>query len=230
MNKLSNDLTNLLTSTTIPVVMVGSDLRIRRLTAPATKVMNLLPTDVGRPIGDIKTNVDVPDLEALIREVIENVQVREQEVQDRQGHWYALRLYPYRTADHQIDGAVVVLLDIDQIKRAEEEVREARNYARAIVETIREPLLVLDEDFRVQTANKSFYETFGVTLEETEGRLVFDLGHRQWDIPALRKLLEEVLPEKKAFQDFEVEHAFPHIGRKTMLLNARVLQRANRPA
>ncbi len=210
--------------------MVGSDLRIRRLTATAQKVMNLLPADVGRPIGDIKANVDVPDLETLIADVIEQVHVQEREVRDRNGRWYALRIHPYRTADNKIDGAVVVLLDIDQVKRIQEEVREARDYARAIVETVREPLLVLDGQLRVQTANQAFYQVFAVTPEETQDRLLYELGNQEWDIPALRKLLEEILSVRGGFEGFEVEHAFPQIGLKTMLLNARGLYREDRAA
>ena len=93
--------------------------------------------------------------------------------------------------------------------------------ADSIVDTVREPMLVLNADLRVRKANRSFYRTFRVTPEETVGRLVYDLGNQQWDIPWLRKLLEEVLPKDSAFDDFEVEHVFPTIGRKYMLLNAR---------
>src|SRR4029077_16685774 len=93
--------------------------------------------------------------------------------------------------------------------------------ADSIVDTVREPLLVLTADLRVRKANPSFYRTFKVTPEETVGQLIYDLGNQQWDIPWLRKLLEEVLPKDSAFDDFEVEHVFPTIGRKYMLLNAR---------
>ena len=93
--------------------------------------------------------------------------------------------------------------------------------AESLVDTVREPMLVLNADLRVRTANRSFYRTFKVTPEETVDRLVYDLGNQQWDIPWLRKLLEEVLPRDTAFDDFEVEHVFPTIGRKFMLLNAR---------
>ena len=227
-NQTSNDLQNLLASTTIPVVMVGPDLRIRRLTPPARKIMNLLPTDLGRPIGDLKANVDVPDLEALIAEVIDQVQPREREVRDREGRRYALRVHPYRTGDNKIDGAVLVLLDIEDLKRSQAEAIEARDYAEAIVATVREPLIILDGELRVVTANVAFYRTFGVQPAETQERLVYELGDQQWDIPALRSLLEEVLPREQAFEGLEVQHVFPQIGQKTMLLNARGLYRANR--
>ena len=92
--------------------------------------------------------------------------------------------------------------------------RQARDQAQAIVETVREPLVILDADLRVVTANRSFYETFQVTPAETEGRLFFDLGNRQWNIPRLRTLLEEVLPRDNTIEDFEVEHDFETIGRR----------------
>ncbi len=99
--------------------------------------------------------------------------------------------------------------------------RDAREYAESIVAAVREPLLVLDEDLRVVSANRSFYRTFKITPKETEGQPMYELGNRQWDIPRLRELLEEVLPKNKAFEDFEVEHDYPTIGRRTMLLSAR---------
>jgi two-component system CheB/CheR fusion protein len=123
--QVNNDLTNVLSSTTIPIVMVGGDLRIRRFTPPAKKALGLLPTDVGRPIGDIKPPLEIPDLEAILGEVIETVQPKEREVRDRDGRWYELRVFPYRTADRKIDGAVIVLVDIDRRKRAEEFVKES---------------------------------------------------------------------------------------------------------
>lgn len=100
---------------------------------------------------------------------------------------------------------------------------EVRSYAESIVETVREPLVVLDKDLRVRLANRAFYLTFRVTKEETENAVLFSLGNGQWDIPALRTLLEKVLPRDSHFQDFEVEHEFPVIGRRVMLLNARCL-------
>lgn len=89
------------------------------------------------------------------------------------------------------------------------------------VETAREPYLVLDSDLRVLSANRSFYDSFKVTPKETIGNLIYDLGNRQWDIPKLRKLLEEILPKDNKFDDYEVEHKFSNIGHKIMLLNAR---------
>ncbi|MCX5830557.1 MAG: PAS domain S-box protein [Deltaproteobacteria bacterium] len=108
---------------------------------------------------------------------------------------------------------------------AELAAEESGRYAESIVETIREPLLVLDADMKIISANRNFYRTFKVTPGETVGSFIYDLGNKQWDIPKLRELLEEVLPEKQAFDDFEVDHNFEDIGHKTMLLNARQIHR-----
>ena len=120
-------------------------------------------------------------------------------------------------------GAVRVFCDGSERQRAEQGVEDARAFAEGIVETVREPLVVLDADLRVKTANRSFYQTFNVTPTQTEGRPLFELGNRQWDIPRLRQLLEEILPRDSHFNGFEVEHKFEGIGHRSMVLNARRL-------
>src|SRR4030066_981230 len=112
-------------------------------------------------------------------------------------------------------------------KRAEVAVREALRYAENIVETVREPLVVLNADLKILTANRSFYDTFKVTPEETIGNFIYDLGNRQWDIPKLRVLFEKILPHDTVFNGYEVEHDFLDIGRKIILLNARQIFRKN---
>jgi PAS domain S-box-containing protein len=103
-------------------------------------------------------------------------------------------------------------------------VEDIENYAQDIVDTVREPLLILDALLRVRSANRAFYQTFRVSPAETEGRLIYELGNGQWDIPALRTLLEDIVPRSSVFEDFELEHTFPDIGRRVMQLNARKLQ------
>jgi PAS domain S-box-containing protein len=103
-------------------------------------------------------------------------------------------------------------------------VDDIENYAQNIVDTVREPLLILDATLRVRSANRAFYQTFHVTPAETEGRLIYELGNGQWDIPDLRTLLEDIVPKSSVFDDFELQHTFPVIGRRVMLLNARKLQ------
>ena len=94
-------------------------------------------------------------------------------------------------------------------------------YIKTVVDVVREPILILDKDLRVMAANDSFYRTFQVELKDTENKVVYQLGNGQWNIPALRKLLEDILPQNTFFKGFEVTHDFPFIGRKVMILNAR---------
>jgi len=221
LSTLNNDLNNLVNSINVPVVMLTRDLRVRRYTPLAEKALNLIPTDIGRPITDLKPNIDVPNLEALVAEAIDSVSLKELEVQDRHGHWYSLRVRPYKTLENVIEGAVIALMDIDALKM---EVKELHLYAESIVETVRQPLIVLDGNLRVVTANAAFYETFQVSKEETEGRFIYSLGDGQWNIPALRELLERILPAQSAFEGFEVKHKFLSIGERTMLLNGRQIR------
>jgi two-component system CheB/CheR fusion protein len=124
LTEVNNDLTNLLASTNIPLVMVGSDFRIRRYTGSARRLMSLLPSDVGRPIGDIRTFMDIESFDGILTDVIEHAQPYEREVRSRDGRWYTLRVSPYRTADDRIDGAVVLLIDVDQLRRGQDELRQ----------------------------------------------------------------------------------------------------------
>ena len=140
-----------------------------------------------------------------------------------------LQIRPYKTAENKIEGLVLSLADISDLKSSLEQVEQARNYAQAIVETLREPLLVLDSDLRVISANRSFYDFFQVSPQETENRPIYALGERQWDLPALRHLLEEILVKESVLQDFVVESDFPHVGHRTMLLNARRLHQSPAP-
>ena len=118
----------------------------------------------------------------------------------------------------------IIIIDITKRKQTERTVEDALQQAESIVNTVREPLMVLDTKIRVISANRSFYKTFKVNPSETEGKLLYDLGNRQWDIPKLRQLLDDILPSTSAFEDFEITHFFPTIGKKTMLLNARQIR------
>jgi len=208
-------------SATVPVAVEASrrDTSQRRA---ATEPVGGTPTGATGTVALPGTD-SPPDLETLVREVIDTVREQEHEVQDRDGRWFSLRVRPYMSLDNKVDGAVLVLVDINDLKRNEQEAKAARNYAEATIRTARDPLIVLRGDLRVNTANEAFYKAFQTTPDQTEGRLIYEVGNRQWDIPKLRALLEDILPRNSFFNDFEVTHNFPDIGRRTMLLNARRL-------
>src|SRR5437762_3268181 len=121
---INNDLHNLLASVNIPILILGSDLRIRRFTAAAEKLFNLIPSDVGRPITDIALRVDVPNFSKLVMEVIDSLVTKELEVRDKENHWWSVRIRPYKTTSSKIDGAVVALVDIDVLKTSAESVTQ----------------------------------------------------------------------------------------------------------
>jgi two-component system CheB/CheR fusion protein len=224
MTVVNNDLLNLLTSVQIPMVIVTNDLKIRRLTPAAEKALNLIPSDVGRPIGHIKPNIICPDLENLTREVVETMTIRERDVEDNEGKVYALRIRPYRSVENTLDGAVLTLFDVSCSRDKDAELTVAQSTGEAIMSTVREPILLLDGDLKVRRANQAFLEKFQMVSPETEGKFIYDLGEREWDIPALRHLLEEILPDKKNFDGFVVERYFGRVGHKKMLVDGRRIE------
>jgi PAS domain S-box-containing protein len=143
--------------------------------------------------------------------------------QDRKGNLILTEItwHPLKGKEDQIPQTVAIIRDITMRKKNEADLKAALAYAESIVETIHEPLIVLNADFRVVSANRAFYETFMVAPEETENKLIYELGNRQWDIPELRRLLEDIIPQNTSFNDFEVTYNLPNVGTKTLLLNAR---------
>jgi two-component sensor histidine kinase len=197
----------------------------------AERILNVIPTDIGRPIGHLNLNVPIPDLEALILEVIDSMNIKEREVQDREGHWYCLRIRPYRTSDNRIDGAMLLYIDIDSLKDVDRlstllaEVDTARHFSEGVVQTAPWPLLILNRQVHVIGANPAFYQFFQTTMAETEQRPLYTLGNGQWDIPELRRVLETILTPNAPVYNSEVTHTFPQIGKRTLLLNARRIRR-----
>ncbi|HWD90855.1 MAG TPA: chemotaxis protein CheB [Verrucomicrobiae bacterium] len=213
LGQANNDLNNLLGSFNMPIVILGNDLAIRRFTPLAQKLFNLIPSDIGRRISDINPNIILPDLKELVTEVIDTLNIKEIEAQDQEGHWYSLRVRPYRTAENKIDGAVIVLVDIGEVRQGLEEV----------LEMVPDPMLLLNGDLRVSKANPAFFGVFKTDPEATEQKSIFKLGDGQWNIPALRSLLESVLPSNQHVEGFDVEYEFPQGDRRVFEVNARRL-------
>jgi two-component system CheB/CheR fusion protein len=167
----NNDLVNLFSSVQLAIVMLGPNMRIRRITPPAEKLLNLIPADVGRPVSDIKLSIDVPDMEALISEVMDTMSPREREVQDRDGRWYLLRIRPYRTLENKIDGAVIVLVDVDSLKRSQEMLRQQTE----LLNQAHEPIMMWELDGDIGYWNKAAEEIYGFTRDQALGRKLEEL-------------------------------------------------------
>ncbi|MDW7772124.1 MAG: chemotaxis protein CheB [Desulfobulbaceae bacterium] len=223
--QVNNDLLNVLSGVDIPILLIGGKLQIRRFNASAAKTLNLIPGDIGRPISDIRTNINVPGLDRMILAVIDSLAASKQEIQNHAGRWYSMAIRPYKTLDNRIDGAILTLEDIHELKLAMLRIQESRDYSEAIVETVQQPLIVLNKELRVVTANQAYYRTFNATSDVTENTNFFDLQNRVWDIPQLRKMLENTLTENAVLSDFEVAYEEAGSGRRNMLLNARRIAR-----
>jgi two-component system CheB/CheR fusion protein len=227
LSEAQDDMANLLDSIDIAAIFLDNDLRIKRFTTQATRVVSLIHTDVGRPMSDIATTLEYGSLMADAREVLQTLVAKEMEVQTTQGPWYLMRIRPYRTLRNVINGLVVTFVDVTRLKRAELLAQETRTFAESIIQTVREPLMVLDADLRVVSANQAFYRVFHESPSNVEHQYLYDLGNGQWNIARLRARLEDIVAHHSEFQDFEVVHDFRHIGPKVMLLNARRLERAS---
>jgi two-component system CheB/CheR fusion protein len=229
LERAQDDLINLVSATEVIFVYLDEELRVRRFTPPAQKLFRLIETDVGRPLADLATRVDYPDLTSDAERVLQTLIPSQRDVQTEDGDWYEAEIRPYRTSRNAIEGVILTFVDVTRSKNAAARAEEGLRTAEGIIDTVREPLPVLDDELRVVRANASFYRSFGVERRDTEGVLVYQLGSSEWDIPELRDLLERILPQNESFEDFEVERQFSGIGRRRMLLNARRLRRADAP-
>ncbi|EAU68838.1 signal transduction histidine kinase (sthk) with cheb and cher activity [Stigmatella aurantiaca DW4/3-1] len=221
LNLANGDLVNLLDTVDIPVIILDLERRIRRFTPKARSIMNVLPSDVGRPLEDITLNVSVPDLGAQVAEVMKTARVREFEVQNWTGHWFRMHLRPYKTPENRIDGAILSLVDIDALKHQVSQVEWARDDATGIVEAVQVPLVVLDGRMRLLSANKAFYQAYPASAAETVAKSLFELSGGAWDVPELRAALGQMLAKNTFLEGLELEHVFAHVGKRRMSLSAR---------
>jgi two-component system, chemotaxis family, CheB/CheR fusion protein len=233
LTQANNDLNNLLANVNFMVVMVGIDHRIRRFNPIAEKILNIIPSDIGRPIGDIRPNLVIEDLEVLIERVIDSLNVVEREVQDRTGKWYSLSIRPYKTTDNKIEGAVISLIDIDALKRSLAGETQSREFVQAMLDVVPSPLLVLQAGSTIELANRAFYSTFGYRRIDAKNNSLFNLGNGVWDTPAMHNLLDEVAGKpgslsETAWTGVTGEDRYTIVARCISELDTRVLLSVNR--
>ncbi|TAK61040.1 chemotaxis protein CheB [Methylobacter sp.] len=217
---MQNDMKNLLDNIHIGTIFLDQHLIIRRFTREATQIYRLVASDVGRALSDIKPELEGEDLLDAAHSVLDNLVPVEREVKTVNGNWYLARVQPYRTLENMIDGVVLTFTNITDRTQATQAL-ETRLLAEDIAKTVREPLLVLNDKLEVVTASRLFYQSFQVTANDTVSYPIYELGNGQWNIPVLRNLLQAVLLHNQAFEDYPVEHDFPAIGQRKILLNAR---------
>ncbi|MHB8109943.1 MAG: PAS domain-containing protein, partial [Syntrophorhabdaceae bacterium] len=218
LSQSESDIKNLLDSTEIATLFLDRDFHVKRFNPSATRVVSLIPSDVGRPIGDVTWKIDFPNLPENAREVMDRLIPFISEVRTRDDMWFSMRIVPYQSLENVIDGVVMTFVDITESKRI---AGEREMFFENVVQTVREPLLILDENLKVVMANNSFLELFQVLRERTQGQMIWNLGGHEWNIPIRREMLSDVLKNGKIFENFKVDADFPSIGRRTLVLNAR---------
>jgi two-component system, chemotaxis family, CheB/CheR fusion protein len=229
LSHVNNDINNLLASTEIGTIFLDIHLHIKRFTPAVKKIFNLIQSDIDRPINDITSNLYYDAVSADAKSVLDTLNRKELEIVSSEGRWYSIRIAPYRTMDNIIDGVVITFVDITTLKQAQIAQQNAMLYAQSIVDTVRQPLVVLDAELRVQSANRAFYRTFHLVPADTEQQRIYDVGDQQWDLPELRHLLEHIIPDNESFDDYEVKHDIPTLGVRTMRLNARRIRQTDQP-
>jgi len=193
---LNDDLVNVLASVEIAIIIVDRARRVQRFTPSARSIMNLIPSDIGREIGDLRPIVVVDGLESMISDVIETLVMHVEEVADASGHTFRMQIRPYRNSDQRIDGAVLSFVDVSTLHRSIEEAKSARDYASAIVEAVPNPLVVIDRDHRIRSANRAFFDSFHVT-DAVLGVSLLRFGEGSWRALGghdLEKLLADGAP------------------------------------
>ena len=210
-----------------PLLMLDSTLRVQSANRAFYQTFHVSPEETeNHLIYELGNGQwDIPDLRTLLEDVVPKSSVfNDFELEHTFpviGRRVMLLNARKLLAGNHGELLVLAMEDVTERRRVEADLKAIGTYAQDIVDTVREPLLMLDTTLRVQSANRAFYQTFHVSPEETENHLIYELGNGQWDIPQLRTLLEDIVPKNSVFSDFELEHDFPDIGRRVMLLNAR---------
>ncbi|WKN43863.1 chemotaxis protein CheB [Tunicatimonas pelagia] len=218
----NSDVLNLINSTQIATIFIDQDLHIRRLTSNVAKVVNVSARDIGRSIKHFTTNLDKVSLTNLIKQTIKAEEALEQEVSSGERS-YLMRMLPYYEANGDANGLVITFVDITEIKNAQLAVDNVRSFAENIVNTVTDPLLVLDQELKIVSVNPAFYDTFQLSEEHTIGYSIFDLDEGQWKQPDLQRLLQEIIHQSSMVSDYQIEHDFPRIGQRIMDISAVVI-------
>jgi two-component system CheB/CheR fusion protein len=223
-NAVNDDLTNLLASSQIPILMLDRKLRIRRFTPPAEKAFGVTSADLGRALSGIDLQINAPLLKEAVRDVVAGFEARQLEVRDRQERWYSLWIRPYQTTASAIDGAVLSMTDITEKRNGIRALEAARDYAEAIVETVNDSLLILDQHLKVKSASRFYYELFRTSPGEVNGLSIYELGDGLWNVPSLRKQLTALASDETPFSGWEDEFDVPRVGRRTLTVSGRVVK------
>jgi two-component system CheB/CheR fusion protein len=221
---VNDDLANLLNSTNIATVFLDESLNIRRFTAPASKIFKMLPGDVGRPVTDITSDLVYPDMAHDVSEVLRTLVFSEKVVPATRGRFFVVRIMPYRTLENRIEGVVITVADVTSYRQLEQELSDALSFAEAVISTVREPLLVLDNTMTILSVNSAFLRKFRLEKDDVMSKSLSEIRSGQLNSPELRGLLDRVIVENRVFEDYNIEIEVPDKGKQAMVLNAQQVE------
>lgn len=221
----TNDLNNLLNSTDIATLFLDQNFRIRWFSPPMRALFQVIQADVGRPITDFAQRFDDSAFLDDAHDVMRTLQPRQREVHGADGRWHQRRLMPYRTEDNRIDGIVCTFTDVTERKQWEQQLGAAKAYAERIVEKARQPMLVVDKDHAVQSANRAFYDTFRLAARQTIGHSLFEINNGDWNIAELRRALRDAPSGDGLMEDLQIAHEFHELGHRDVLINVHALNK-----
>ncbi len=219
----SNDLQNILYSSDVATLFLDGNLNIRFFTPTARSLFSVIATDVGRPLADLTPLAADAALIPDARSVLTSLMPLRREIEAGNGTWYIRRILPYRTNDNRIEGVVITFADISEIKAAERKIEAARAYSDSIINTVRQPLLVLDGELNILSGNDAFYRTFALTAEHAVGRHFAAASGHLAAMAGLRNFLERVRLEPTSAGDYEIAAELPMLGRRVLLMNAQTI-------
>jgi two-component system CheB/CheR fusion protein len=225
LTETNDDMQNLLNSTDIAIIFLDCHLKIKRFTRQAKVIVKLIDGDIGRPLGDLVSTLKYDHLIDDAKNVLQTLVYKDTEVQTIKDDWYLLRILPYRTAENMIDGLVVSFIDIGRLKKAEQTAQMAL-LTTAIVNTVNQPLLVLDDKLYIFAANPAFNQRFNANDENLIGKSLFVINGAAWDCTPLRNHLNATLTHKSVFDKYYLDAEFPDIGKKRLMINGRILKQS----
>jgi two-component system CheB/CheR fusion protein len=216
--------TDVLDCIELPIVVVNRDCAVVSFNPAAATLLSLAPSDVGRRLRCVPPLADVKNIEEACEHVIGGGTSSQWEVRDGAGSWFSVRIGPCRASNDNIVGAVLTLTNVTALRASLEQAIAEREHTKTIINTVMDPLVVLDEEFRVQAANQAFYQMFQVSREVTRRVRLYELGTPDWDVLRLRAMLNSAHSHGRP-EPLEVEHELPIVGCRTLLLNARCISR-----
>jgi two-component system CheB/CheR fusion protein len=221
---VGDDVVGVLDSIDMPIVVVDGDCNVAHFNRAATEVFGVASSDVGRRVRAVQSLADAPEIEQVFIQVMADGVPSRHDLRNGD-RWFLVRISPYLGAGRQASGAVLAFTNVTAFRASLGQAIYEREYTKTILNTVIDPLVVLGDGLQVQTANRAFYDWFGASREQTQGVPLSDLGDDSWKASGLWSSLNATLSHNREFDTVEFEGAFPNVGHRTVLLDARRLAR-----